>query len=158
MYEYPGVAQGGGMVRLGIDWYIMRTLETLSNKTGSRGRGGQLLKFSQPRFHLNENLPVTAASSRPRRLASSLLITRWQGYQDLCWNRFQLVPIEFKSGSTYVKHTINSNRGEKPAIGQFLREASLDWSMTGIQNVRKWRQFVLVYCGQKNANKIMPDF
>ena len=30
--------------------------------------------------------------------------------------------------------------------------------MTGIQNVRKSRQFVLVYCGQKNVNKIMSDF
>ena len=30
--------------------------------------------------------------------------------------------------------------------------------MTGIQNVRKWHQFVLVYCDQKYVNKIMPGF
>ena len=40
----------------------------------------------------------------------------------------------------------------------FCGEASHDGPMTGIQNVRKRRQFVLVYCGQKNVNKIMPDF
>ena len=30
--------------------------------------------------------------------------------------------------------------------------------MIGIQNVRKWRQFVLVCRDQKNVNKIMPGF
>ena len=30
--------------------------------------------------------------------------------------------------------------------------------MIGIQNVRKWRQFVLVSRDQKNVNKIMPGF
>ena len=34
------------------------------------------------------------------------LITRWQGAHDIPWNCSQLVPIEFKSGPSYVKHTI----------------------------------------------------
>ena len=51
-----------------------------------------------------------------------------------------------------------ATEGNEPGIGQFCGEASHYWTMTGIKNVRKWRQFVLVYCGQKNVNKIMPDF
>ena len=50
------------------------------------------------------------------------------------------------------------NRGENQRLVNFWGEASLYWPMTGIQNVRKWRQFVLLCCGQKNVNKIMPDF
>ena len=34
------------------------------------------------------------------------LITPWHGDCDLRRNRSQLVPIQFKSGSTYLKHTI----------------------------------------------------
>ena len=50
------------------------------------------------------------------------------------------------------------NKGEKPGIGQFLRGSLLWLTNDRDANVRKWRQFVLVYCGQKNVNKIMPDF
>ena len=34
------------------------------------------------------------------------LIPPWHGDHDKRWNRSQLVPIEFKSGPSYVKHTI----------------------------------------------------
>ena len=51
-------------------------LGTLSNRTRSRRRGqedaaAKLFKLSQPRFHLNGNLPVdvTVASPRPPLLA-----------------------------------------------------------------------------------------
>ena len=30
------------------------------------------------------------------------------GDRNLRWNRSQLIPIEFKSGLTYVKHTVES--------------------------------------------------
>ena len=35
-----------------------------------------------------------------------MLITPWHGARDICWN--QLVPIEFKSGPSYVKHATMS--------------------------------------------------
>ena len=44
---------------------------------------------------------------------------------------------------------------KKQRLVNFCGEA---WPVTEIQNVRKWRQFVLVCCGQKNVNKIMPYF
>ena len=51
-----------------------------------------------------------------------------------------------------------SNRGEKPAIDQFL-QGSLPWLTNDRDtNVRKWRQFVLVCRDQKSVNKIMPGF
>ena len=34
------------------------------------------------------------------------LITPWHGAHDIRGNRSQLVPTEFKSGASYVKHTI----------------------------------------------------
>ena len=34
------------------------------------------------------------------------LITPWHGAHDIRWSRSQLVPIEFKSDPSYVKHTI----------------------------------------------------
>ena len=35
-----------------------------------------------------------------------MLITPWHRAHDIRWNRSHLVPIEFKSGPSYVKHTI----------------------------------------------------
>ena len=35
-----------------------------------------------------------------------MLITPWHGDHDKRWNRSQLVPIEFRSGPSYVKHTV----------------------------------------------------
>ena len=36
------------------------------------------------------------------------LITPWHGDHDIHWNRSQLVPAEFKSGPSYVKHRVSN--------------------------------------------------
>ena len=38
------------------------------------------------------------------------LITPWHGALDISGNHSKLVPIEFKSGASYVKHTIVEKR------------------------------------------------
>ena len=37
------------------------------------------------------------------------LITPWHGADDVLWNRSQLVPIKFKNGPSYVKHTTDKH-------------------------------------------------
>ena len=66
------------------------------------------------------------------------------------------VSKEWARGSEQV--CLTQTEGKNQRLVNFCREASLDWPMTGIQNVIKWRQFVLVCCGQKNVNKIIPGF
>ena len=52
------------------------------------------------------------------------LITPWHEAHDIRCNRSQLVPVEFKSGPSYVKHTIvimpdkNGNSVAIIAVGQ----------------------------------------
>ena len=63
------------------------------------------------------------------------LITPWHGAHDIRWNRSQLVPIKFKSGPSYVKHTIANQfpdlvsrlHVQVSIMGNFGLNGSLPW-------------------------------
>ena len=102
------------------------------------GGGGDMIEdWAAVRSHLTCG-PLSYSEILEELFVNELictLIAPWHGAHDICWNRSQLVPIEFKSGPSCVKHTIANQFPDLVSrlhvqvrlMGNFGLNGSLPW-------------------------------
>ena len=71
-----------------------------------------------------------------------MLITPWHGAHDIRGNRSQLIPIEYKSGPSYVKHALDISIA-KPSELSFLSQHAQSYFS------ENWDTFIGMRCRGK---------